>query len=198
MSENPYQAPESELEVEVENSDVTNQFYIVSIKKFTVLFFSTFGLYSLYWFYKNWKEYKTHSGKSLWPIPRAIFNIFFTHSLFSEIDKALRNNNKTFNWSPNGLASIYVILALTSHILDKMSMREVGSPYTDVFSVLILPLMYLSLIKSQKAINLSQNDPEGASNAVFTAGNYVWIIFGLIFWALVFLGLAIVLGIVDA
>ena len=87
MNDNPYEAPKSRLETSVEKGD--KQFYVVSVKKFTILFFFTIGMYVLYWFYGNWKRYKAYSGKNIWPVPRAIFAIFFTHSLFSEVQGVL-------------------------------------------------------------------------------------------------------------
>jgi hypothetical protein len=195
MDENIYQAPKSELHVETDES--SNKFYIVSINKFTILFFATFGLYNVYWFYKNWLEYKKYTNTKSWPVMRGIFNIFFTHSLFSEVQKSLEESNKSFNWNPANLASVYVILSIVGHLLDKMASNEVGSPQTDILSVLFLPLIYFTLVKPQKAINLSQNDPDGSSNSNLTAGNYFWIVLGVIFWILVLFGLIVVLGIVD-
>lgn len=37
------------------------KFYIVSHRKFTVLFLATMSMYCVYWFYKNWDRYKEHS-----------------------------------------------------------------------------------------------------------------------------------------
>ena len=196
MSDNPYKVPDSDLEVNTDDSQ--KMFYVVSKQKFALLFFSTLGIYLLYWFYKNWQMFKESSGKSIWPVPRAIFSIFFTHSLFREVDSVLNNNNKQFDWKPETLATIYVVFAITSQVLDRMAIKEIASPYTDLMSILILPVIYLVLAKSQEAINLSQNDPEGQSNSTFTAANYVWIVLGLLFWAMVIFGFIILLGFVDA
>lgn len=75
MNDNPYKAPESDLELAVAGTE--KQFYVVSIRKFTILFFMTLGLYTIYWFYSHWNEYKLYSGKKIWPAPRSIFSIFF-------------------------------------------------------------------------------------------------------------------------
>lgn len=39
-------------------ADAEPMFYVVSKRKFTILFLSTIGLYYLYWFYKNWDRYQ--------------------------------------------------------------------------------------------------------------------------------------------
>lgn len=196
MSENPYTAPESDLEV-VENEDNT-QFYVVSIKKFTILFFITIGLYTIYWFYKNWKGYKESSGKSIWPVPRAIFNIFFVKSLFEEVQKQLKEAAKEFSWKPADLANLYIVFTVIGYVLDRLSFKEIGSPYTDLLSILMLPVVYMTLVKAQRAINLCQNDPEGESNSTYSVGNYIWILFGTIFWLLSIYGYLIIFGVASA
>lgn len=182
MNENPYQAPKSDIEIKNESPD--NQYYVVSINKFTILFFATAGVYSIYWFYKNWKEHKTYHGTSIWPVARGIFSIFFAHSLFGEVRKTLTATVKQFDWNPSVLATAYVVLSIIAEGLNRMSMKEVGSPYTDVLSILILPLIYFTLVNPQKAINLSQGDPEGSSNSTFTGANYAWIALGAVYWVL--------------
>ena len=195
MNVDPYQPPKSELVSVVEEKQF--QFYVVSIKKFTVLFFATLGLYSIYWFYKNWKEFKLYNNANIWPVARGMFNIFFAHKLFSEIQSALKKRDILFDWAPNALAIAYVALSIVGNILDRMSMKEIGSPYTDLLGILILLLIYLTLLKPQKAINLSQDDIEGASNRTYTVANVAWISLGLLLWAISAFGLLIMFGIVD-
>ncbi|MEJ2693955.1 MAG: hypothetical protein P8166_13140 [Candidatus Thiodiazotropha sp.] len=75
MDSNPYSPPVAELEQDLEQASC---FYVVSPRKFTLLYFSTFGLYMFYWFYANWNEYRRATGHKVWPVPRALFNILFT------------------------------------------------------------------------------------------------------------------------
>jgi hypothetical protein len=195
MTNDPYKTPSAELAIETDEEQF--QFYVVSIRKFTVLFFITTGLYAIYWFYINWKNYRNYSGKSIWPVPRAIFSIFFTHSLFSEVQNSLNEKGKTYSWNPGSLATIYVVLTIASQILDKMSRKDIGSPYTDLLSILILPFIYSALVKAQKAINFSQNDPEGDSNNTYTIGNYIWIALGTALWMMITFGFLMIFGMVN-
>ena len=80
MQENVYAVPESNLEILPESP--RHMFYVVSKIKFLVLFFATFSLYGVYWNFKNWSLYKNYHNDDIWPIMRAIFSVFFTHSLF--------------------------------------------------------------------------------------------------------------------
>lgn len=196
MSDNPYKAPESDVELAAGEND--RCFYVVSPTKFAVLFFATLSAYSVYWFYKNWAEFKRHTGNNIWPIPRGIFAIFFAHSLFSEVQKLLDKKDRKFSWSPDAMATMYVLFAIASRVFDRMAVREIGSPITDVLGLALLPLIYYPLAKAQKAINLSQDDSEGASNSSFTGANFAWIFLGALVWLIVLSGLLIILGIIDA
>lgn len=195
MDQNPYAAPESDLKVETRVEKT--QFYVVSIQKFTVLFLSSLGFYTVYWFYRNWKQYRDYTGQKLWPVARAIFSIFFAHRLFAEVDKSLSENGRVFRWLPAAQATAYVVLSIISKTLDRLAFKEIGSPYTDALSLLILPFLYFALITPQRAINHSQGDPDGSSNNNFTTVNYVWIVIGIALWALSLLGLATSFALID-
>jgi hypothetical protein len=182
MTINIYQTPESE--VAHQDSKLAAEFYIVSPHKFIVLFVVTMGLYSVYWFYKNWQRYLLHSGEAGWPVMRAIFSIFFTHSLFENINYRLQDEKRSFNWSPGILATIYVIAAITERIGDKLDDKDIGSPYTLIISFLAIPVIALVLYRAQLAINLACNDSAGHSNSNFTGLNILWIVLGSSLWAL--------------
>lgn len=70
------------------------------------------------------------------------------HSLFSKVQSALKSKYEVFDWKPGLLATVYVVLAIVSQILDRMAMNEVGSPNSDLLSILILPLLYMPLAKA--------------------------------------------------
>lgn len=187
MSENLYSTPESSLTQE--EKTVENEFYVVSIKKFLILYLSTLGFYIIYWFYKNWTYYKAIHSSSLWPVPRAIFSLFFVYSLCVKIDAKLQfaKNNYAWNGAVNG--AILTLLMLASSVLDRMSFNEVGSPTTDLLSLAALPVLAYFFMKAQRAINISHGDDDGQQNSKLTGLNYLWIVLGLIFWALGIFGI---------
>lgn len=59
MEENAFSAPQAELIDDSNNeiSGISREFYIVSTTKFLVLYITSLGIYSLYWFYKHWQQY---------------------------------------------------------------------------------------------------------------------------------------------
>ena len=186
MSDNVYSAPDAKL-INEASVDVP-PFYVVGSRKFWILFFASFSLYLFYWFYKNWSNYRLRSDVTMWPVPRAIFSIFFTHSLFRKIDNTLQEAGASYSWSPRDMASLYVFLTITSSICSRLADNEIGLPYTLIAYMLAVPLVGWPIFSAQKAANIACEDPRGHSNNRMTAANIVWIvIFGLL-WALAIFG----------
>ncbi|NAW67272.1 hypothetical protein, partial [Photobacterium halotolerans] len=123
----------------VGDEEVKNyEFYVVSPKKFTILFLSTLGLYSIYWSYQNWSLYKKSVGSDVWPIARGIFDIFFLHSLCGKLSSLVSSSQKEradLEWQ----AIQYVLLIIVSRICDRLAIKELGLPYTYFASLLLLP-----------------------------------------------------------
>jgi len=195
MKNEIYKPPQSDLLPE--NKIRLQQFYVVSKVKASVLFISTIGLYVLFWFFLNWRFYKNYTGEKIMPIARTFFFYFFTHSLFNNVNYVLDQNKIEYKWSPKILATLFIVVYIASNILDRLSVRGVGSPLTDILSIAVLPIILFILLKAQGAINISQGDPLGVSNAKFTIYNYLWIFFGGIFWVLMVIGLLDVFGLVS-
>ena len=197
MDNSVYEAPQAELTEHDEFELADEEFYIVSTTKFALLYMGTFGLYSIYWFYRNWKVYKMKNGEDIWPVARGIFNIFFAHSLFNYVNSAIENKSLEHKWSPNGLATMYVLLAIFSQIFEKLANKSIGSPVTDVISILTIPAACFILAKAQNAINISQSDPEGKRNTSFTWINYIWCTAGFVLWLAVAVGFADMFGLIQ-
>ncbi len=185
--ENAYQAPQAELTTE-ENTEA--RFYIVSSKKFLTLFISTLGVYGIYWFYKNWSLQKEASQSSIWPVMRGIFSIFFTHSLFREVNAHIENQNIDYKWNHSNLATIYVASAIASNVSDRLSAANIGAPFTALLGIAFMAAMIWALYQAQMAINIACNDSEGLSNSHFSMANIAWIIFGVLLWGLILLGIS--------
>jgi hypothetical protein len=190
VNEPIYAAPQVDLsKPTVEVGDRT--FYVVSLRKFWILFVATLGMYQVYWFYKNWSRYKEGASADngidgdIWPVPRAIFAVFFVHSLFREIAAHATTKQRLFDWRLESHATGLVVMMLASNVLSSMSNRSIGSPLTDILNLLILlPLLYSSY-RAQWFINASCGDPQGNSNSQLTAANWAWIVAGGIFWLLI-------------
>jgi hypothetical protein len=189
MSDNYYQPPEARVDDVA--TLVAPPFYIVSPRKFILLYLGTVGMYGVYWFYENWALLKRHRNLKIWPVPRAIFSIFFTHSLFDEVDRALKSASLRYYWNAGTLATAFVVLSLVSSLVGHLANRDIGSPATDFASLLLLPAAMFPLLAAQKAANHAVGDPEGNSNNTLTAANIVWLVIGVLLWLLTLLGLYI-------
>ncbi|WP_193163043.1 hypothetical protein [Microbulbifer hainanensis] len=182
MEANIYQPPAAELQSE--STTTAREFYVVSKTKFLVLMIATFGIYEIYWFYKNWSLYKRANNEDMWPVPRAIFAIFFAHSLFRLMDSRVREAEKNISWNPEWMGAVYVLATLVSTIADRISTKMPEYSVLDVVSLGLLPLITWVLYRAQSVANLVCGDPEGKSNAQFTAANYAWTVIGVAVWAL--------------
>ncbi|QWP77754.1 hypothetical protein J5226_04890 [Lysobacter sp. K5869] len=187
MEDNLYAPPASNV-VEPAPSAAGAAFYVVAPYKFCLLFFATLGLYQLYWFYMQWARYRRHSGETLWAVPRTIFAIFYTHALAGRIDAVLRERGERYDWSPGGVATLYVLAQIASTLFDRFTAR-MDSAAVDLVSLAMLIPIGLSLLRLQQAANLASGDARGDSNRGFSAANYVWTILGALLWLVMLIGL---------
>jgi hypothetical protein len=187
MSDNVYAAPLSTLSDPIDAS-ADQRFYVVSTRKMLVLFFMTLGMYQVYWYAKNWIQYRRATGDELWPIPRAIFAVFFTHSLFHDMASHDVSGERE-EWDSRGAATAMVLLLIAGRVLDRLSWKDIGSPTTDILSLLLLIPIGMLLKKVQLEVNARCGDPAGSSNEKFTAANIVWCVIGAVVWLLAMVGL---------
>jgi hypothetical protein len=172
----------------------SNEFYVVSARKFVLLFLATFGLYQIYWFYMHWARFRrVRQQQHVWPVARAIFPIFFTHSLTEEIDYTARSRSPAYRWSPQLAATGYVTASLASMVLDRLAANSIGSPATDLASVLMLGPACMCLLAIQRAANVACDQPRGDPNSSLSWANWIWLVMGALCWLLVVLGLALLI-----
>ncbi|GMV28950.1 MAG: hypothetical protein AMXMBFR59_10750 [Rhodanobacteraceae bacterium] len=189
MSEDLYAPPVARVVDQQEGA--AREFYVVAPRKFLFLYMLTFGYYSIYWFYQNWTLYKRRHAASLWPVPRSIFQIFFVHQLFDNIDAACRRAGQRYVWNAGTQATAYVILVIVTRLADRFIDRVVDTVPVPLMALALVAtfLPILPLLAAQRALNLAEGDPEGRSNAAFSAANFAWMIAGGLFWIVVLLGL---------
>lgn len=178
---NLYAPPQAEVrEIEAAAGD---PFYVVARGKFLLLYFATIGLYQVYWFYRHWAAQRRHRGTRTVPVLRALFAIFFTHSLFQRIDASLDADGQAVRWHPRWAATAFVLLSLLSYVLSQLVGKSIGWPVTDVLNLLIIVPVAWPLWIAQRAANLACADPAGARNAALTVPNGLWLALGVLLWA---------------
>lgn len=188
MSNNPYAPPAAQV-ADMPLASAAPAYYVVGKTKFLLLYVATLGTYALYWFYKNWSQYKAATAADVWPVARAIFSVFFIHALFRSVQERIVASGKRVDWNPEAQATLLVVLLVVSNVMDRISSRIEQYGFLDVISFLLLIPLAVTFLKAQSAINLACDDVDGASNSRLTGLNYFWIILGMIMWVLIFIGL---------
>ena len=182
----------------------TLQYFPVSEGKLITLYILSFGLYGVYWFYKNWTLQQPRLDKKIFPVMRAVFSIFFTHSLFKLISQSAANLDRKHRFNANLMATIFVAAVVISNILDRVSVNS-GMPDTlsdntmIIISLIIFLLSSYPLVVVQATVNRLNNDILGFLNHRYSAWNYLLIITGGLLWLMLLLGLlADSMGLVPA
>jgi hypothetical protein len=184
---NPYAPPTAQIKQLTAANAGGDSFYVVSPVKFWVLYIMTVNLYVIYWMYKHWANWKYVKKSDIWPVPRSIFQVFFVHSLVDEINKELRIKQIKYAWQGGLFATIVVIEMLISNAVGRFA-TEASPLWVQLFPFATMPLAGYCLMQIQKTANTACDDPEGRSNANFTAANIIWCVVGGLFWMMVALG----------
>jgi hypothetical protein len=151
-------------------------FFPVSRLKLIIMSIVTFGIYELYWFYKNWKLIKQRTGDNIMPFWRAFFGVIFCYSCFKEIKEVAKTQNVTFPSTPGLLATIWIVFTITWRLPDPYWLVCLSAP------LVLLPIQ--KTINNLNAVVAPNHNP----NSRFSAWNIVGIIFGVIWLLLAFVG----------
>jgi hypothetical protein len=142
-------------------------------------------LYGLYWFYRQWRAQRERDP-DIWPVPRAIFSIFFTHSLARILDVHRMRQQIKYQWAPELASTIYVAFMLVGHMTERLSDNQIGLPYTLIASTVFIPICAWAIWQLQAVANLVSDDKDGESNSTLTPANYIWIVLGILLWGFYF------------
>lgn len=186
--ENIYSTPKAELtDSHTAGSEV--EFFPSSQTKLAILYFATFGMYPIYWFYKNWKLREKAHGENVIPFLRALFYVFFTHSLFKKVEETSIAKGVATAWGATTLATVFVLLSILSNILEVINRESEVIGAIDYISMIILVVLVWPLYVVQGVVNKVNNDPKGELNSSYSIYNYIFIVIGVLFWLLVMIGL---------
>jgi hypothetical protein len=153
------------------------QYFSSSMWRLSILCVVTFGLYEIYWFFKNWQAVERHTNAKLSPFWRSVFPFFFCNDLFKKILASARSHGYTEEYSSGWLTLAFIGLSATSRLPD---------PFWFIALMNFIPLLI-----AQRAINFNNSRalPESAPNDIFSAWEVALLVVGAIAWILVFAGL---------
>jgi len=162
--------------------------YVVSLNKFAVLFMGTAGLYMAYWFYKQWELYKLSVKGNQIPVLRALFSIFFVHSLFSKLTALYEIKSGKQSSALHTAATLFVIVSAISFASGYVPEESEFKPFLLVLNLIFTPVLCWFCYQAQWFVNYLADDINGESNQKFTGANYAWIAIGIFFWLMYIIG----------
>jgi hypothetical protein len=153
-------------------------FFPVSLLKLLVMSTVTFGLYELFWFYKNWKFIQARNPwRRVMPLWRVFWGFFYCYSCFKEIREESKTRGVSLSLPAGLLATIWIVLQLAWKFPGPLCMLGWLTP--------------LALIPLQLAVNKLNRlvAPQHNANSRFSAWNIVGIVFGGIMIIIMIIGL---------
>jgi hypothetical protein len=151
-----------------QQEQLTPVFFPVSVKKLAIMSVMTYGLYQVWWVFKNWQYVNVSLEKNVAPGLRAFFSIFFNYSLFKEIRTLGQKNGVTQSLHAGVLATVWTVLTLFGAFFASLSAFGLFS---------VVPLILVQ--KYINGLNIALN-PNCEINSKFTRGNCICICLGVI------------------
>lgn len=177
----PYQAPEGPIE-DIAAVKRKPFFLAPPAHKLAVMVVVTFGLYLIWWFYRNWRAVQRHEGRRRAPVWRAIFSFLSAYGLFKSINRIAAGNDAIARPKINsgGLAIAYAALYLCAYL---------PPPWWLVFVFCFFPLLPVNALARHynEAID---GDIHRAEDA-FNMWNWLGIVLGGVPWLLILLGMVL-------
>lgn len=163
------------------------EYFAISPGRLALFSILTFGIYEIFWFYKNWQVVKKQEGSNISPFWRAIFAIFFCHSLFKKVLDSAKSHNYPNPYSAGWLAAVYILLLFVGNGLSRVETYDVG------FNILWLGIAlstFIPLLPVQKAINFNNEKLKGGQvlKEGFSGGEVALIVAGVVWSLLVLVG----------
>jgi hypothetical protein len=150
-------------------------FYAVSPSKFAIMTVTTFGLYPIFWFAKNFILIKEQEKSQIWPIARAIFGIFFYSELARKALISAKKNSYGGIYDPTTLAILFFLTNIIYRAPD---------PWW-----LLGFISILTLNPTVKAMLHNNEKMRAKINTNYSTGDIVALIVGGMFWFFVLLGM---------
>ncbi len=171
-------------------------FHVVSMGKFTLLYFATAGFYANLWLFQQWFTQLSHHTASapagqpsrtpllngMEALLRVLFSILFIYNLLARLRSREQSLSMDYPWHPQGLAIGFILLQLVG-TATSFAMPQTTSVAWQLLLVLALLLtQYYLLYKVQLVANRVEGDPFGRSNSQISPLNAGFIGLGSMIW----------------
>jgi hypothetical protein len=157
----------------------TPLFLYIPVSRLILLSIASFSLYEAYWIYKNWRYIKDRDSLNIRPFWRGVFGVFFCHSLLNHIydDKDARSVERP-NFSANGLATGWVILAIFSNILSRQpgAISSLIAVFIPSFLCLVPVQNYINSVEAKRNANQKFYGWSSGHIVCLVLGGLVWLL----------------------
>ncbi|MBI3289772.1 zinc ribbon domain-containing protein [Candidatus Microgenomates bacterium] len=96
----------------------------IDVSKLLVMSFLTFGIYEIYWFYKQWKFVKNTKTLEITPWARALFAPLFAYQLFKHVFDLSKDKNGKAGWLAIGY---FIFVGLSWKLPDPWWLLSLGN-----------------------------------------------------------------------
>jgi hypothetical protein len=146
------------------NRKEQSMFFYISPRKLVLMSIASFGIYELFWFYKNWTYVDEHSNRVVTPMVCAIFHPLTYMGLMGEMSKAGAEAGAKGNIPAPFLAFLYFALLICGRFPGPLSLLGACAAFT--------------LVPAQLYVNALNTASPTPINDRFTVFNWVTIVIG--------------------
>jgi hypothetical protein len=148
-------------------ADEASTYFSVAPIKFVIMSFGTFGIYDLYWFYKNWCHIKQKNNLNIMPFWRAFFAPLWSYSAFTHIQNEINKKELSIKLNTVLFAILYFIIQAT---------WKLPEPY-----MLISVFSFLLIVPANNATTLINKkiDSGFIQNSKIESWNWLAVVVGL-------------------
>lgn len=168
------------------NPDAPVMYFSVSVARLISLSVLSFGIYTIYWLFKNWKAVHTATKEDFVPFFRSwMFGIFFIYPLYTRIKKAAEKVQPVGRFLRVSCI-LFILIWVIAYVLNFNSVEQRFSSHALYLCawILLAFIMALILIPAQKAIFVVNKsiDAKHTPSSSFARGEINIIVIGLILW----------------
>jgi len=154
-------------------------FFHISGRRLVLMSIATWGIFELYWIFRNWQYLKERDGLKIHPFWRGVFSIFFIHKLMNTIhDDPQANRSVKATFPPSVLATVWVILLLVGNISSKAA-----DPMINLVGLVVSFPSFLLFLPVQRYINaVNRQITPTPPYTGWSAGQYACLALGVFIW----------------
>lgn len=163
-------------------------FLSISAGRLIGMSIATFGIYRMYWMYRNWRYLKDRQVLECRPFWRALFGVFFVFSLFKRIREArVPGAREVVSFSAGWLATGFIVLSVFESLIGRSQNSGVI-----VLGMLLNFASVLFIVPVQNYVNRLHDEMSPKPEPYpFSTGHIVCVVLGVLAWLLVLAGLLV-------